>query len=150
MKFLLTRAKSFHQPGGRRGASESIITLNPGEVDAPEWIRETNTYRAGVADGSIRDFAPKAPGFFLPTKAQLIEKGYAPDVADEIIVRQKELSEQFATSEPVEPPPPKAPLINPNELGLTSGAPETVELTKAQVKAAAKKATAAQQPAASA
>jgi hypothetical protein len=140
MKFLLTRAKSFHQPGGRRGASESIVTLNPGEVDAPEWIRETNTYRAGVADGSIRDFAPKAPGFFLPTKAQLIEKGYAPDVADEIIARQKELSEQFTKDEPVEAPTPKAPLINPNELGLSSGAPETVPLSKAQVKAAAKEA----------
>jgi hypothetical protein len=128
MKFLLTRAKSFHQPGGRRGAPESVVTLAPGEVDAPEWIRDTNTYRAGVADGSIRDFAPKAPGIFIPTREQLIETGYAPDVADAIISQQRELSEKFTTQEPVEAPLPKAPLINPNELGLAGGLPEPVQL----------------------
>jgi hypothetical protein len=142
MKFLLTRAKSFHLPGGRRGAAESIFTGAPGTIDAPEWIRDTNTYRAGVADGSIRDFAPKAPGILIPSKEQLIEKGYAPEVADEIIARQQELAGQFTTLEPVDAPPPQPPLINPNELGLSSGAPETVPLSKAQVKAAAKEAKA--------
>ena len=105
MKFLLTRAKSFHNPEERRGAPNSIVTCSVGEVEAPEWIRLTNTYRAGVADGSIRDFAPAGqPVVFIPTKEQLIERGYAPEVADEIVVRQRELASQFAAPATEEKP----------------------------------------------
>ena len=133
MKFLLTRAKSFHKPDGQKGAPDSIVTLSPGEVEAPEWIREINTYRAGVADGSIRDFAPKEPTFFVPTKTQLVDRGYAPEVADEIIARQNELAEQFSGPAAAEKPP-----VDLKTLGLEASIPEPVHLTKAQLKAQAK------------
>jgi len=152
MKFLLTRAKSFHLPGGRRGAPESIVTLAPGEVNAPDWVRETNTYRNGVADGSIRDFVQAGPtAFFVPTREQLVEKGYAPEVADEIIARQRELTMQFAPPAKEEklpvydsaPEPFLPPAIDPASLGFGGGTPEPA-LSKAEMKKAATKAAAQQ------
>ena len=139
MKFLLTRAKSFHKPDGQKGAPDSIVTLSPGEVEAPEWIRETNTYRAGVADGSIRDFAPKDPTFFVPTKAQLVDRGYASEVADEIIARQTELSEQCSVPQADKDLAAEKPATDLKTLGLESNVPEPVHLTKAQLKAQAKR-----------
>ena len=133
MKFLLTRAKSFHLPGGRRGAAESIFTGAPGTIDAPEWIRETNTYRAGVADGSIRDFAPAGPTVLIPTKDQLLEMGYGPDVADEIITQQQELAGKFAAvSESKETKAEPASAVDPKTLGLSDGLPEPVDLPAPQ------------------
>ena len=125
MKLLLTCAKSFHRTDGRRGAPGSIVTLAAGQVTAPEWIRETNTYRAGVADGSIRDFAPAGTSVFIPTRNQLLEKGYAPEVADEIIVRQRELEAKFTPpaseedeDEPAEQKQAFLPGLEPANLGL--------------------------------
>ena len=125
MKYLLTRAKSFHKPDAIHGAPGSIVTCAPGEVEAPEWIRETNTYRAGVADGSIRDFAPAGqPAVFIPTKEQLIERGYDPEVADQILVQQRELASQFAAP-PAEPKSKDE--VDPATLGLSDGKPEPLQ-----------------------
>ena len=130
MKFLLTRSKSFHKPDGRRGAPDSIVTLAPGEVEAPEWIRDTNTYRAGVADGSIRDFASTGSKVFIPTRDQLVERGYAPDVADEIVVRQRELAAKFATEEKHVKEKRAKDAADLESLGLGGGAPPPVPSKK--------------------
>lgn len=133
MILLLTRAKSFHKPDGNRGASDSVVTLSPGQVEAPEWVRDTNTFRAGVADGSIRNFSPEGSGIFVPTKEQLVDKGYAPEVADEIVIRQRELAAQFTSPEPPEKVEHPADL---EALGLTGGVLEPVQVPVGKKKAA--------------
>ena len=145
MKLLLSRAKSFHKPDGGN-APDSIVTLPVGTVEAPEWIRNTNTYRAGVADGSIRDFAPTGSAVFVPSKEQLLERGYAPDVADEIIVRQRELANHFAPEageEEFKTETAPAPLMEPVDLGFGNSSesvldPNAPKKTKAATKTAKK------------
>ena len=60
-QLYFTRAKLFlHEVDGavRRFAA----TPSAGRpTNAPDWVRETDTYKLGIKDGSITDLTPAAP-----------------------------------------------------------------------------------------
>ena len=64
VKAILTKTKSFHQvgadpePGSHYYGAGRTICADPNQglpQDLPEWVKETNTWRFGVQDGSIRE-----------------------------------------------------------------------------------------------
>ena len=113
MQLFLTRAKMFAQPNPI--GKSSMLTLGPGQNTAPDWVRETGTYKAGIADGSIQDHTvPVAqPGILIPTVEQLMAIGYARAAAEKTVQEQQVLAAKmaFVASKPADVPVETEPAV---------------------------------------
>ena len=122
MQIIVNRSKSFSN-----GTDTTTVSPGPGLQEVPDWVRDTNTFKLGIANRSIMEIEVKSASPALPpangagstrfrpevpTVEEVVAAGYSPEAAAQIVKQQRELAEAFATKpagrvtpEPVTPTP---------------------------------------------
>ena len=88
MHLIVNRSKSFSN-----GSQVKSVAPGPGLQEVPDWVRDTNTFKLGVANETIIEIEVKSPPptAHVPTRDEVLKAGYAESAVDGIIARaQKE------------------------------------------------------------